>query len=59
MHKLLAHFFVKTRCAARHPFSHAGTLLLHIALTTILVGACVTHFFGVTYLLGGLIKEAE
>lgn len=32
--------------AARHPFSHAGTWLLHIALTTILVGACVTHFFG-------------
>ena len=30
----------------RHPFSHAGTWLLHIALTTILVGACVTHFFG-------------
>lgn len=32
--------------AARHPFSHAGTWLLHIALTIILVGACVTHFFG-------------
>ena len=32
--------------AARHPFSHAGTWLLHIALTTIIVGACVTHFFG-------------
>ena len=31
--------------AARHPFSHAGTWLLHIALATILVGACVTHFF--------------
>lgn len=32
--------------AARHPFSHAGTWLLHIALATIVVGACVTHFFG-------------
>ena len=31
--------------AARHPFNHAGTWLLHIALTTIFVGACVTHFF--------------
>ena len=27
--------------------SKPGTWLLHIALTTILVGACVTHFFGV------------
>jgi ABC-type transport system involved in cytochrome c biogenesis permease subunit len=26
--------------------SKPGTWLLHIALTTILVGACVTHFFG-------------
>ena len=32
--------------AVRHPFSHAGIWLLHIALATILVGACVTHFFG-------------
>ena len=32
--------------AARHPVSHAGTWLLHIALATIVVGACVTHFFG-------------
>jgi len=33
--------------AARHPLSHAATWLLHIALATIVVGACVTHFFGV------------
>ena len=32
--------------AARHPFSHAGTWLLHIALGIIILGACVTHFFG-------------
>jgi len=32
--------------AARHPLNHAGTWLLHIALATIVVGACVTHFFG-------------
>ena len=32
--------------AARHLFSHAATWLLHIALATIVVGACVTHFFG-------------
>ncbi len=32
--------------AARHPFSHAGTWLLHLALAIIVVGACVTHFFG-------------
>lgn len=31
---------------ARHPFSHAGTWLLHLALAIIVVGACVTHFFG-------------
>lgn len=29
-----------------HPLRHAGSWLLHIALATILVGACVTHFFG-------------
>jgi len=33
--------------AARHPLSHAATWLLHIALATIVAGACVTHFFGV------------
>ena len=30
----------------RHPLSHAGTWLLHTALATIVVGACVTHFWG-------------
>ena len=32
--------------AARHPLSHSVTKLLHLALATIVVGACVTHFFG-------------
>ena len=32
--------------AARHPFSHSVTKLLHIALGIIVLGACVTHFFG-------------
>lgn len=31
----------------RHPLRYAGTWLLHIALATIVVGACVTHFWGV------------
>lgn len=31
----------------KHPFSYAGTWLLHIALMVIIIGACVTHFFGV------------
>lgn len=31
----------------RHPFSHAAfTMVLHIALGIIILGACVTHFFG-------------
>jgi len=32
--------------AVRHPLNHASTWLLHFALATIVVGACVTHFFG-------------
>ena len=32
--------------AARHPFSHSVTKLLHIALGIIVLGACVTHFWG-------------
>ena len=32
--------------AVQHPLQYVGTWLLHIALTTILVGACVTHFWG-------------
>ena len=32
---------------ARHPFCHAAfTAVLHIALGIIILGACVTHFFG-------------
>ena len=31
----------------RQPLSYAATILLHTALVVIIIGACVTHFFGV------------
>ena len=30
----------------RHPLNYAVTILLHTALMVIVIGACVTHFFG-------------
>ena len=31
----------------QRPLDHLATILLHTALVVIIIGACVTHFFGV------------